>query len=93
MDKKEAIRRIRDHMKVHKIGKYPHIKLKEALDMAIESLMEKEIGKWIGEKDPNGDLYCIHCSICDPDFHRINIMTAFPYCPYCGNKMDTSKIY
>lgn len=38
MDRKEAIFRIRDHMEHHGIGKYPHLKLKEALDMAIAAL-------------------------------------------------------
>ena len=38
MDRKEAILRIKDHMEHHGIGKYPHLKLKEALDMAIEAL-------------------------------------------------------
>ena len=38
MDRKEAILRIKEHMKHHGIGKYPHLKLKEALDMAIAPL-------------------------------------------------------
>lgn len=38
MDRKEAILRIKDHMEHHGIGKYPHLKLKEALDMAIAAL-------------------------------------------------------
>lgn len=38
MDRKEAILRIKEHMKHHGIGKYPHLKLKEALDMAIAAL-------------------------------------------------------
>ena len=38
MDRKEAILRIKEHMKHHGIGKYPHLKLKEALDMAIDAL-------------------------------------------------------
>ena len=40
MNKKEAILRIKDHMKHHGIGKYPHLKLKEALDMAIAALSQ-----------------------------------------------------
>ena len=39
MDRKEAILRIKDHMEHHGIGKYPHLKLKEALDMAIAALV------------------------------------------------------
>lgn len=39
-DRKEAILRIKEHMKHHGIGKYPHLKLKEALDMAIVALTQ-----------------------------------------------------
>ena len=38
MDRKEAVLRIKNHMEHHGIGKYPHLKLKEALDMAIAAL-------------------------------------------------------
>lgn len=34
----EAIRRIEDHMQVHRIGEYPHIKLAVALNMALDAL-------------------------------------------------------
>ena len=42
MEINEAIKRIEDHMCVHKIGKYPHTHLEEALDLAIVALKEKE---------------------------------------------------
>lgn len=35
MENSEAIRRIQEHMRVHKMGQYPHVLIKEALDMAI----------------------------------------------------------
>lgn len=47
MDRKEAIELIKRHMIIHQIGKYPHIKLGEALNMAIEALQEQEVGGWI----------------------------------------------
>ena len=50
MNKKEAILRIKDHMEHHGIGKYPHLKLKEALDMAIAALSQ-----------PNEPLTCKGC--------------------------------
>lgn len=37
----EAIRHIKEHMRIHQIGQYPHIKVGVALLMAIE-LLEKE---------------------------------------------------
>ena len=46
MDRKEATQHIIRHMVAHDIGKYPHIKLGEALNMAIEALQEPE-RKWI----------------------------------------------
>ena len=53
MTREEAINRIEGHMAVHRIGEYPHIKLKEALDMAITALRpvsREEVEKvWRGE--------------------------------------------
>ena len=43
MTRKEAVYRIENHIAVHRIGLYPHIKLGEALNMAIEALQEPEI--------------------------------------------------
>ena len=42
MTPQEAIGRIRNHMEVHNIGEYPHVKLAEALEMAIKALMNME---------------------------------------------------
>ena len=58
MTRKEAVYRIENHIAVHRIGLYPHIKLGEALDMAIEALKEPE-RKWIpvSERLPEKDGY------------------------------------
>ena len=42
MTVQEAIGRLQVHIRIHKIGEYPHVKLKDALDMAIAALIEKE---------------------------------------------------
>ena len=55
MSNEEAIERILDHMRVHHIGEYPHLKLKIALDMAIEELKKSTKNKC---ED------CIHRIIC-----------------------------
>ena len=57
MDRKEAIKRIEDHMRVHKIGDYPHIYLKEALDMAIKALETLSVDKHIVDKSVEDMLY------------------------------------
>lgn len=46
MTGEEAIRRIQDHMRVHRIGEGHHIYIKEALDMAIAALQEQEENRW-----------------------------------------------
>ena len=38
MTREEAIVRIKDHMIAHHMGEYPHIKIKEALDLALSAL-------------------------------------------------------
>ena len=40
MDRYEAVKRIKDHMSIHHIGEYPHIKLGEAMEMAIHALYD-----------------------------------------------------
>ena len=47
MTAEEAIKRIQDHMDVHRIGEYPHIKLSKALNMAISALRDQEERSWI----------------------------------------------
>lgn len=66
MNREEAINRIENHMEVHGIGEYPHIALKEALDMADmllsysikarESKSKKELKKVIYELKEEMDL-------------------------------------
>lgn len=45
MQKNEAIARIREHILVHRIGSTPHIKLRLALEMAINALMDSDADK------------------------------------------------
>ncbi|MEA4869916.1 MAG: hypothetical protein VB062_04680 [Christensenella sp.] len=64
MSEQEAIKIIQDHMRVHRIGEYPHIKLGEALVKAIDALnsadeAERDIELLAGE-DTSGE----KCNIC-----------------------------
>lgn len=59
MDKKEATQHIIRHMVAHDIGKYPHVKLGEALSLAIEALQEQErIIKQLEELRDEPLMYC-----------------------------------
>ena len=60
MDRKEAVERIKIHMGAHKIGEYPHIKLGEALLLAIEALQEQE--RIIKQLEELRDEPLMHCS-------------------------------
>ena len=69
MDRKEAIELIKRHMIIHQIGKYPHIKLGEALSLAIEALQEPEIVRCKDCKHWDKEImYCNHTGIqIEPD--------------------------
>ena len=92
MTRKEAVYRIENHITVHRIGLYPHVKLGEALNMAIESL-EKGIPirpiMRIEEKGFNKGRIYPHCPICDtmPVSHP-NVS----YCDKCGQAIDWSEL-
>lgn len=92
MTHEEAIRRIKDHMRVHRIGEYPHMMLAEALNMAIEAV-EKQIPKapnWIkynisADLDPFPDIR-YQCPVCYKSFKE-----EYDECPNCGQKLDWSE--
>lgn len=88
MTREEAIARIKDHMEHHGIGKYPHIKLAEALNMDLSALrpvsrerVEEIKGVWIF----NDDWWEFQCSECHKGIGNIE---KFKFCPHCGARMD-----
>ena len=95
MNREEAINRIENHMEVHGIGEYPHIALKEALDMAITALrpvsreqVERMRGEWKHYLPPlgAGDVQC-RCTRCGrtPDVET-------PFCAWCGAPMTDEAV-
>lgn len=93
MDRIEAIKRIKDHMCVHRIGEYPHIYIKEALDMAIEALEKQIPKKVVCDGDDESDyVYCPCCH--EPIGSNEIIWEEFHYrdwkqmhCIECGQAM------
>lgn len=77
MTRKEAIARIKDHMEHHGIGEYPHVKLAEALNMALSALtpptQEQMERVWPG---------CPHCTQTNA---RQNL--GYQYCEHCGRPL------
>ena len=47
MNIEEAIKRIQNHIIVHRIYAYPHVYIGEALGMAIDALRQQEKYRWI----------------------------------------------
>ena len=95
----EAVARIQDHMEHHGIGKYPHIKLAEALEMALSALtpptQEQMERVWPGcEVCKDGEIK-IHIpeframAVCnqhmDHEAFTLRLQTAF--CPTCGRPL------
>ena len=84
MDRKEAIEHIKRHMVAHQIGEYPHIKLGEALSLAIEALDKQIPKKPIFEREQTSPFgvddvpYCPNCR-CD--------LPEVSYCEKCGQRL------
>ena len=107
MNREEAINRIENHMEVHGIGEYPHIALKEALDMAITALRpvsrERVEKVWRGEWEfdaaaTEGEFGGIRCSKCHTAVsfggkHAFhNAKTFEHFCPHCGAPMTDEAV-
>lgn len=85
MTNEEAIKRIAEHMTIHKMNEPRAIKITTALKMAICSL-EKQIPKKPTIK-PYFDAVC--CPICMETIDSISIENhRDKYCHYCGTKID-----
>lgn len=89
MTREEAIARIKDHVEHHGIGEYPHIKLAEALDIALSALypvsreqVEKVWrGEWVHKRSP----YDYKIFVCKKCGKQISIQGEnMNFCPACG---------
>lgn len=89
MTREEAIERISDHMEVHKIGEYPHIKLAVALNMALDALRAQQTpldrSRW------EGCFLCRDATYLDGNVgvsgtHYVGL-SEFDFCPNCGRPL------
>ena len=106
MTREEAINRIKDHMAAHHIGEYPHIKLKEALDMAVSALrpvsreqVEKVFPGCRSCKSCRSCVFSVHaikdmpCKKCDPNVE--GVLTEYKpskFCPVCGKPLTDEAV-
>lgn len=84
MEIREAIIRIKDHIRVHKIGQPPHILIGEALSLALGAMYKAEARNVVAE-----DGLSPYCPICksgeymtNEDGNRNN------FCGQCGQYLD-----
>lgn len=97
MTRLEAIARILDHMERHNIGEYPHVKLDEAIMLAISALrgptreqVEKLRGEWLHDTDTGYE-------VCDRCSHTISLDDYLnrnppPFCENCGSPMTDKAV-
>ena len=94
MNREEAINRIENHMEVHGIGEYPHIALKEALDMAITALRpvsREQVEKaWTAEWTV--DEFGHKCSKCGEYLPDGEDVRKPQFCPECGRAMTAEAV-
>ena len=94
MTREEAINRIKDHMVVHHIGEYPHIRLKEALDMSITALRpvsREQVEKaWTAEWTV--DEFGHKCSKCGEYLLDGEDVRKPQFCPECGRAMTDEAV-
>ena len=98
MDRKEAIFRIKDHMEHHGIGKYPHLKLKEALDMAIAALSQpnEPLSVLVNDEPDREYIHyiCPRCKSIISQRRRGQRMETVYKCKFhdnCGQRVDWSN--
>lgn len=86
MTREEAIARIKDHMEHHGIGEYPHVKLAEALNMALTAL--RPVNREQVEKVWTG------CEKCRDQANWPSwIEKGVVYCPKCGTPLTSWARY
>ena len=101
MTREEAIGRIKDHMIAHHMGEYPHIKIKEALDLALTALrpVSRERvemvwrGEWIKLSAYRG-MEQYKCSKCGQEIYVPEFMgePIYSFCPMCSSAMMDSSV-
>lgn len=86
MTKEEAIgvlEDVRDAICENIPGNHPELdELREAVQMAVDSLHERKKGKWIHNPDPMAGEGFWHCSVCGSDAYDYT-----DFCPNCGADM------
>ena len=104
MTREEAIARIKDHIERHRIGEYPHIKLAEALDMALSALRpvsREQVEKvwrsyWDGFSNDYADGYEVYdewqCRKCGFEVETDEPETLPQFCPNCGAPMTDEAV-
>lgn len=90
MNREEAINRIENHMEVHGIGEYPHIALKEALDMAITAL--RPVSREGVEKVWRGCEKCNGAGEYSRYAENLTKTLLAKYCPHCGRPLTAEAV-
>ena len=101
MTQEEAIARIKEHMEHHEIGKYPHIKLAEALNMVLSALRpvsREQVEKvWspcnfcAGAKYITGGVTAVY-PLSETRQQEELAEGDFDFCPVCGRPLTDEAV-
>ena len=106
MTREEASGRIRDHMRHHGIGEYPHFKLGEALNMALTALRPvsrdqlEKVWRECPECKPRCGL-CVHMGqwdkygkpyVCEKCVGFSNFESDQKFCECCGRPLTDEAV-
>lgn len=83
MDNKEAIYRIQDHMRVHRLYEPNAVWINEALNLAIKALHGQEPKTVIDCADALDGIVVGRCPNCDKSIVN-NIREETRFCKFCG---------
>ena len=101
MTREEAIARIKDHMEHHGIGEYPHVKLGEALNMALSALrpvsreqLEKVWPRCEVCKNAKYVTGAVSAVAPHGAYHEIETDAEgdFDFCPVCGKPLTDEAV-
>lgn len=76
-------------------GFFRNKRIGEAMDIAIDALLDREYGEWLKMPDTEDGLLVFRCSQCDEEYVLLNGTpkeNGYNFCPACGSEMEDNSV-